>query len=340
MHTHSTSSEESETPSNQRAWRRAGRWTVSLVIAGICCWLMVHDLDWDALLDNLNAADYHWVLLGVSAIVATFFARTWRWQALLWQQSPPILPTMTALIVGQVVNMALPMRSGDVVRAMWIAPQPQTGAPEALGSIAVEKVWDLVALLSCCILLLILVPLPAWFTRSAWGTALTLFLAGGLLWSGLHWREALFHSIGSLLARLPAGWDRKLLPRLERVADGLESIRRPDVAGRAILWTALNWALGALVNWSILAAFGVPSITAAILLLAALMAGAAVPIPGRLGVFEGICVVSLALFDVPRDQALAVGLVLHAVVMVPPLVAAVILALGAAGSRRRRDEAD
>jgi hypothetical protein len=57
------------------------------------------------------------------------------------------------------------------------------------------------------------------------------------------------------------------------------------------------------------------------------MVGGTVPTPGRLGIFEGICVVSLeSFFGVPFDQALAVGLVLHLVVMGPPLVTAALLA--------------
>lgn len=64
------------------------------------------------------------------------------------------------------------------------------------------------------------------------------------------------------------------------------------------------------------------------------MVGGTVPVPGRLGLFEGICVLSLTLFDVPRDLALAVGLVLHGVVMGPPLVGAALLALWPGRLRR------
>jgi hypothetical protein len=56
-----------------------------------------------------------------------------------------------------------------------------------------------------------------------------------------------------------------------------------------------------------------------------------------LGVFEGITVVSLALFSVPRDQALAVGLVLHLVVMGPALLAAALLAFWPDRRIRRAD---
>jgi hypothetical protein len=49
--------------------------------------------------------------------------------------------------------------------------------------------------------------------------------------------------------------------------------------------------------------------------------GVAVPsLPGRVGVFEGLCIVTLALYGVEREAAFAVGLVLHMVVFVPPIL--------------------
>jgi uncharacterized membrane protein YbhN (UPF0104 family) len=289
---------------------------IGLGVAGLSCWLLTRDLDWQAVVSALGSADYRWVIAGALAIVGTFFARARRWQALLWQSKVRLLPAMTAILVGQVVNMALPMRSGDVMRAVWIGPERGTGTVEALGSVAVEKVWDLVALLACGLILLAWMPLPGWFARSTWGTALTLVLGGGLLWAVLRWQAPLFRWAGQFLARLPAGWDQALLPRLQRLANGLEAIRQPQVSVQALFWTGLNWGLGGLANLAVLAAT-----------------------PGRLGIFEGICVVSLeSFFGVPFDQALAVGLVLHVVVMGPPLLTAALLAFWSGRYPRRLNE--
>ena len=71
------------------------------------------------------------------------------------------------------------------------------------------------------------------------------------------------------------------------------SVRRTDVSLRAAFWTGITWALGALANLAILAAFGIPSAVAALFLLAVLMVGGTIPTPGKLGVYEGICVLSL-----------------------------------------------
>ncbi len=324
------------------------RWVFSLGVMFLSVWLLIRELDWAQVLGALRAANYTWVIVGVLAIVGTFFARVWRWQALLWRTDLRFWPALTALLVGQVANLVLPMRGGDLVRAMWVRPErgaepgieerevaPAAGASEALGSVALEKVWDLLAALLCGLLLLALVPLPDWFSDSTWSTAGILLIGGLILWAGLRWQEVLFRWAALILARFPAGWDKALLPRLQRLAQGLNSLQSAQASGRVFMWTVAYWGCGGLSNWAVMRAFGVNLPVAALFLLVALMIGnAVVPTPARLGVFEGLCVVSLGLFDVPYDLALAIGLVLHLVVMGPPLLAAGVLALATQIARR------
>ena len=84
------------------------------------------------------------------------------------------------------------------------------------------------------------------------------------------------------------------------------------------------WGLGAATNYCVLGAFDLVrslKLTPSLLLLVALQAGVAVPsLPGNVGVFEAICVAVLTIFGVSQEQALAAGLVLHAIVFVPPLI--------------------
>lgn len=324
------------------------RWIFSLGVMLLSVWLLIRELDWAQVLAALQAANYTWVVVGVLAIVGTFFARVWRWQALLCRTGLPFWPALTALLVGQVANLVLPMRGGDLVRAMWVRPEPGmgqdiderdvariAGASEALGSVALEKVWDLLAALLCGLLLLALAPLPEWFSNSTWSTAGILLVGGLVLWAGLRWQDVLFRWAALILARFPAGWDKALLPRLQRLAQGLNSLQSARASGRVFVWTVVYWGCGWLSNWAVMRAFGVNLPVAALFLLVALMVGnAVVPTPARLGVFEGLCVVSLGLFDVPYDLALAIGLVLHLVVMGPPLIAAGVLALGTQIARR------
>ena len=61
------------------------RWILSLGVMVVSVWLLTREVDWGQVLSALQTANYTWVLVGVLVIIETFFARVWRWQALLWR---------------------------------------------------------------------------------------------------------------------------------------------------------------------------------------------------------------------------------------------------------------
>jgi uncharacterized protein (TIRG00374 family) len=200
-----------------------------------------------------------------------------------------------------------------------------------------EKVLDLLALCATGLVLLIVLPLPAWFEKSTWILVIAMALGLVVLYIGLHWQHTLIRWTTLLLQRLPRRVGHLVLPQLEELVAALNVARQPRASAGAALWTVANWALGAVANWAVMRAFGIESWPAALFLLATLMlGGAAVPTPGRIGVFEGISVVSLAQFDVDANLALAVGVVLHLVVLAPALVTAAVLSVISASPAARK----
>ena len=86
------------------------RWLAGTMVAALSIWLLVRGLDWEGVARALASADYSLVLAGVLAVVATFFTRALRWKVLLRRPTFPIRPAVTAILIGQVTNLALPMR--------------------------------------------------------------------------------------------------------------------------------------------------------------------------------------------------------------------------------------
>lgn len=293
--------------------------------------ILIRGLDWDVLVAALREVSYGWIAVGAVAIGATVVTRGLRWRLLLSERTVGFWPAVSAILVGQVVSMGLPVaRSGDVARAVWIGRREHSsGVVHAIGSIVVEKVYDLLALCATGLILVMIIPLPAWFVQSTWGL-FTIVVAGvGVLYFGLHWQEPLLGFIDRILARFPEQLGLLVNTQLGRLMEALNTTRQARASIGAGLWTVATWLLGGVANWLVMRAFGVASMPAAVFLLVTLMLGSsAVPIPGRVGVFEGIAVVSLAQFDVEPGLALAIGLVLHLVVMGPPLVLAALLAGG------------
>ena len=81
-------------------WGKRLRWIAGLSVAGLSLWILIRDVEWPAVGQALETANYRWVVVGLVAIVGTFFTRTMRWRLLLWQFDVPLRPAMTALLNG------------------------------------------------------------------------------------------------------------------------------------------------------------------------------------------------------------------------------------------------
>ena len=90
----------------------------------------------------------------------------------------------------------------------------------------------------------------------------------------------------------------------------------------AALLTALILAVAASTNLLVAKAFHlqVPAVTALVLLLVLQAGTAVVSVPGNIGVFHYLTVVTLAAWQVPRPVALATAIVLHAVSLGPKVL--------------------
>lgn len=291
-----------------RAWLRP---TLGLLIsAGAILWLAT-TLDFRQVLLVFQTINYRWVGIGCLTVCLTLWARVRRWQLLLDSGQVRRSSVLQALVLGQLLNLILPLRLGDLGRAYLITKSGYTSQLQALGTISLEKLWDMAMLLTLMIGLSWGSPLPPWAALSLKGTLIgaisLLLLLFTLLW--------LQPYLTIELRRLQPG-------RLfEHFTQGLAGLSQPRLILGAGSWSALVWLLGGLTNLSLLKAFGLPgSPWLAFLLLLVLMLGIAIPAaPVNLGVFEGLCLVTLTPFGVEPHTALAYGVTLHLVTLLPPL---------------------
>lgn len=309
-------------------WHRWGRLSLGVIFsAGVIAWL-ASTLDLYQVLFALGQANYSWVGLSILAVLLTLWARVLRWQVLLDSNIVSPSGTLQALVLGQLLNLILPVRLGDLGRAYLITQSGYTSQAQALGTVALEKLWDIILLVILVVGLAFWQPLPSWITIPTRLMA----AGGGILLIGiailLFFRHTLaLRGLGLDRGAGFAGWSySKGIHWLSRAAgrllDGLEGLRRPRVMLAAGNWSLLAWFFGAVTNLALLKAFGLPfSIDIAFFLLAVLQMGVVVPsVPGRIGIFEGLCLVTLAFFGIEANTALAYGVMLHAVVLLPPVI--------------------
>ncbi len=95
------------------------------------------------LIDGLAAANYVYLIPAVVVYFVGVWFRALRWQFLL---NPlrhfPVKRLYPVVVIGYAANNLLPMRLGELVRSYYLARQQNFSASSALGSVAVERVFD------------------------------------------------------------------------------------------------------------------------------------------------------------------------------------------------------
>ncbi len=313
---------EQKTVLTTKAQYRSWSFWLGLAVSLGCLVWAVRALDWSAVASALTGANPFWIVLGVLTVLLSIATRLARWAALLHPHRAPLNSLLSAMLIGQLLNYFAPARAGDLARAYLLGYTENESKVWVLGTVALEKLWDIWTMLVLVGLLSFSTALPHWLVSPAQGMALLSLLVLLLSWLMLVYRARAMTWLLHLGRNLPLNLGGRLQGIVERLLDGLDGLRRPRVWFWAALWSAATWGIGALTNHIVLLALDMSlPFSASLMLMVVLQMGVAVPtLPGRVGLYEGLCIVVLALFDVDRDAAFAAGLALHTVSFVPPII--------------------
>ena len=262
----------------------------------------------------LRKANYFALAPGAALIWLGLHFRALSWRVILGKRVP-YGRVFDALNEGYLLNNLLPFRLGEFGRAYLISHGSEVTPWEALSSILVERLIDLIMAVLLLLAFLPLVVSLDW-ARPAAITAIVLgVVAVVTLVLVARKRARLASFAGGLLRRLPGHFlqPERWQARIESFLGGLAVLQDPRRALQAAFWSGLAWAAAGLGAWLILLAF-VPAatVTMGFVTLTLIGLGAAVPsAPGSAGIFELVAVQSLAIFGVERSVALSFALVLH-----------------------------
>ncbi len=289
------------------------------VVAVVTVYLAARSVDFVQLIQVLQTARLPFVAIALVTATGTHVLKALRWRALFHDRRVPLnLVQLSSLIViGQAVNFYVPARVGELARAYLTGEEAGISKLYALGTIAAEKLIDIIVLALLIAAMLPFLALPDWLA----GRVGPLFLAALAVVIGLAvllgGRRGLMRLADWGLRWLPSAWRERWLVRLSAGLDGLNALGSRRAAMAVWGWTAVFWTVAAFTNYVMLLAFDLPPAPLiAFFLLAVLQAGVAVPsTPGKIGVFHYLCVLGLSVFHVPATIGLAYGLVLHVLVV-------------------------
>jgi hypothetical protein len=287
-------------------------------------WLAFRGVPISQVVAILTQADYRFVALALALVLMSPLARAARWRLLYHpdQKGLSCLRLAEVLLIGQMLNIVVPARLGEVARIYFMGKIEGRSRARTLGTIAVEKWLDILMLFLVVLLLPIFVSLPPWPRDSRGNLAVFTAALLGITLTLSYSKDRLLTLVESALCFLPEGWRARIHRVTGLTLGSLDVLRSRWVGLKLQGWSLLIWSLSVLVNYTVFLALGLPlSLVAAVFLMVVLKVGVAMPsVPGKLGVFHYLCTLALGAFGLDKGVALGYAVLLYFVVFGPPVL--------------------
>jgi len=294
--------------------KRARVW-IGIGVSLICLALALWGIQWGQVREHLGKAHYLHLVAAVLVLVTGLGARAFRWQLLFFPRRDLSRMHLFAISnIGYLLINILPARVGDLARAYLISRGGHISTAHALSTIVVERIYDILSAVLILAVVSPFMPLPRWAVRGGLMVGAVTVALTALLFVLAGQREQLLGLWRRVTERIPwLAW-----PGVEKVLqsalEGLSVLRNEKVALGVLGWSAVVWAcnLGPFYLIMRALALDLPWSAAGFTLSVTALSMILPSSPGYVGVFEGGVILSLGLFGVEREAALAYALLTHA----------------------------
>jgi uncharacterized protein (TIRG00374 family) len=329
---HPNGREAQRNPSPESLMRAPPRHFLSLCAVLAIAWFAQRLVDWHSVITSIASASLPLVLLAAGATFLSTLIKGVRWWLFLRRSADLGVGHVVRLtIAGTALNSVLMANSGDVMRVSVASRASRIPVMVILGSLAADKLVEVMAFCTFAIAALSLQPLDV-FPHSAVALpfAFVSILVLALLIAQVTPRS---HSVRAA-TRSWRGYLLKGPQSIARfVADARSRLKGPD-ATLAYILSLVSW-LAQIVTYAIGArAVGIhlPLMATVLAVVLVNIAGVLRLIPGNLGVFQAMFALAVFPYGVLRGPAVAAAALIQSVQLVSAIIAGLSVARLASGS--------
>jgi len=293
--------------------RRRYLW-IGVAVSVTALILAFRGVEWNDLVDALRRADYVYMLPAALFMLAAIAARAERWRWLLGgRDEVGLRRSFRAVSIGYLMTNVLPFRLGELVRPIVISRGGRLSAMQALSSIAVEHVLDVLMLLIMLAVVVPDLPLPPLVAQGARLSAIVFGGAAVVMVLMVIGHRRVERAVKWLLDRIPWLHTETWLQRFNSAMQGLGTLRNPRLFAASALWSLISWMMSAVSFYFAMLSFTpTPSFTAAVFVTITSSLVLLVPsTPGYIGVLEWAIRDSLLIFGWGPELGLAYAIGFH-----------------------------
>lgn len=255
-------------------------------------------------------------VLGTAVLIMLYAAlRAVRWRYLL-KNSVALSSTFHVQNIGGMLTQLLPFRIGDVTKAVLIGQKPQTTVPQAVSTVIVERVLDMIVVVFLLPLTLSQIEsLPTWLGQAAIVSAGLAGLAVVVMVTAVRLKGRTIGLLTAVLERFPKFKATGVVKQFEELLTGLAVFSRWQSAAAVLLLSFITWTPIFLAYRAMMTAVHIQNhslMMAIFVACAGALSVAAPSSPGQIGVFHvGVTAAATALGQ-SAETAAALAFLYHA----------------------------
>lgn len=261
----------------------------------------------------IESASPGWLSLAVLVYWLELGTRVIRWRALLSHTGKTVElgKTASAFIIGYAANNVLPAKLGELVRVDLISRLSGVPRMASLGTVVVERIFDILLILLMAGISIGLLVLPETFDLARLRSGMTIIGASAAL--------VVIVSVWLVRSGIGRGGEvaHTMHARLANLIHGIKILAIPRQWGRVLAVSLLIWGLNATAMWLIVFALGISLSPLQTLLLMGIVGLAAVlpAPPAGLGVLQYAFTLVFELLGEPGTIGLVASLAVQAALL-------------------------
>lgn len=306
------------------------KFVIGIGISLFFLYFLFRKIDLQQLFAVLKTVDYRLLAAAVMITLISYSSRAVRWHYLILPKKrarPGNL--LSATIICYMANNLLPARLGELARAYVLAQKEKLEVSTVFASLVIDRLFDGFAVLIILVFTFFTVSLPPGMEDVQ-----NALVTGGYVTLGIYLAIIAFlvllkratartvHIVAIILKPFPKVVAEKAVHLLVSFISGLQLPSKSMDLMAVIVASAFIWSTAAWPIDLVLQAFNIHlPFTASLFILVFLVFAVMVPAsPGYVGTYHAACMYGLMAFSIPREQALSVALVVHAIGFFPVIL--------------------
>lgn len=280
---------------------------------------ILYFVDLNEVWQNLRKLSWEIVMIAIAVYVLGMAVRALRWFLIISiREKVAFYTVFRGLVYGYMLNQLLPAKIGEVARAEYLTRKSTPGRSFLLGTIAAERVFDMVVIL-------LFLGISIVFSETIMSKIQAQWIPVMVIVFGLTALILLLHNVQLLkkITRYLPGKIRSFADRvLDNLADSFNVFKSFKLIFKILLLTLVIWLLTCLVFFLIIQDLDIEvPFYAYLFIVSAGTFGMIIPsTSANVGVYHAVAMGALMLFMVPKAEALSFAILAHAFDFFPAII--------------------